>query len=107
MNVKKGDLAVIVSSRVGNRGKIVEVGEFVGDKIVWDGWLFWDDGPMWMVKSLSGPLNVFYPGFNEADMRVKGYNECPWPDKVLRPLKGPENEEERETERELQNVSPL
>ncbi len=72
MNVKKGDLAIVFKGPEENRGKIVEVGDFVGDQGAgylncW--WVFSDKG----LKTLAGIANM---------------GKCP--DNMLRKIKGGE-----------------
>lgn len=59
MNVKQGDLAVIVHSETGrNLGKIVEVLKLLGESPVFDGRL-WNpgDGPSWLVEAKGAPIS--------------------------------------------------
>lgn len=77
MNVKKGDLAIIIKSSAGNSGKIVEVLEFLGENPIYnDEYFCINRGPCWLVHS-DRPLN-------SGEMLTT----FPIPDAWLRPVSG-------------------
>lgn len=87
MNVKQGDLAIVMHSETGrNLGKIVEVIKLLGESPVFDG-RSWGigDGLLWLVEAKGAPISVrFGPPLAVV----------PMPDAWLRPISGiPLNDE--------------
>lgn len=94
MNVKLGDLAVMISSDYPeNEGKLCEVIEASIDGDIVSVW-----GPCWVVRSLGSPFKSqdWDTEIDSIDMEV----DCP--DSDLRPITPPADSTtiERETERE-------
>lgn len=90
MNVKKGDLAIIIKSFAGNEGKIVEVVEFLGSDPKFKGMQFGDGlGSCWLVRSDKQTLNIgaSFPKLH-MDEQVGVTSELPIPDAWLRPVSG-------------------
>ena len=84
MNCRKGDLAVVVRSSVGNAGRFVKVLAPLGVEPKYDGRI-WSLGNSkgafhWLVRTAGSPLN---------SIRGDRYIEMPMPDDCLRPLRDP------------------
>ena len=89
LNCKQGDLAVVVRSKCGNAGRIVEVLMPLGIEPLFAG-LVWDSGASrgafcWLVRALGQPLQTFSHGT---------WVELPMPDSVMRPLRDSDGEDE-------------
>ncbi len=87
MNVKPGDLAIIIKSIAGNEGKIVKVLYGMGINPEYAGytWCF-GSGYCWMCELSS-------PG---KDIHGNLFSQFPIPDSRLRPISGLPMEEETE-----------
>lgn len=58
MKLEPGILAFIVNSNAGNSGKIVEVGQCLGEDAHWEG-RRWNKGSVsWLCTSLGGPITT-------------------------------------------------
>ncbi len=80
MNVKKGDLAIVIKSACGNEGQIIEVMKFLGTNPIFQKrqWFKGGYGLTWLIKFQNPVRNT----------RGVLYIECPCPDAWLRPVSG-------------------
>lgn len=94
MNVKPGDMAIVVKSATGkNQGRIVEVISPLGES-PWHNGYCWNpgDGFCWLVKFQSEVMAL----------RPGRYLFAPVPDAWLRPVSGLEDEQHTEEDNKLE-----
>ena len=102
MNVKAGDMAIVIKSGAGNEGKIVMVAGLAGDnpidkfgRITCEGC-----GPCWLVTCESGIKTLsIRPG------AIAVSREGFIPDSWLRPISGIPDTEEENKEKELEKCA--
>jgi hypothetical protein len=98
MNVKQGDMAIVIYSLAGNEGLIVEVIRFLGDAPEYGGhlWKRGVTGPWWLVESHGSPIKDTSGGLWQA---------APLLDANLRKISGLPDTEDTETKEPIKEIA--